>query len=427
VSRAIEEALDEALAILRPAMDIVTERPGDERTPEWVSARGWTEALLALSDEELHAAERAPAAWLAAHGSGSLKELARRSEAFVAGYRFTPATRLHVGDALEFFPSSQSAPASVNTERTQERPSGVEVRADGETSAASGRRPRHVKARKQAQIDAFVAAASGLSAVERVVDLGSGHGHLTRALAPLAAAVGVEREPERAARARALGGEFIHGDGAAAQLRAGDLAVGLHPCGALGDALVRRAREAGAQVLMVSCCYQKTPSDRRWLAERAGGFTVPREALGLANLSPVSFPGSGTLGDKRRWRSTRLALRLALEARGLRLSPGDEARGVTKERFARGLRAAAERAFERRELLLPSDAELADAEARARAVHGRIARFALPRHALARVLELAIVLDRAVHLAEGGMRARVTPLFGLATSPRNLAVVATPA
>lgn len=238
--------------------------------------------------------------------------------------------------------------------------------------------------------------------------------------------MGVEREAARAAKARALGGRFIHGDGARAELRPGDLAVGLHPCGALGDDLVRGARAVGAGVLMVSCCHQKVPPPaRRWLSEAAEGFEVPRGALGLANLSPVSFAGSGSLGDKRRWRRTRLALRLALEARGVRLAPGDEARGVTKERFARGLGAAAEHAFARRGLAPPVAAELSAAAAEAERRHARIARFALPRHALARVLELAIVLDRAAYLAEGGQRVRVRPLFGPRTSPRNLAIVAT--
>ncbi|MBO6934149.1 MAG: hypothetical protein JJ863_04220 [Deltaproteobacteria bacterium] len=421
MSRPVGDALEEALAILRPVMDVLVERPADGLVPAWVSARGWEAALLGLSDDALHAAERSPARWLAAHASGSLRELAERADVFVAGYRFADGE----ADADDRTPRTDADGREPRTDADDREPT-----TDSETDAdapRAERRPRHVKARKQAQIDAFVAAAAELTGVERVVDLGSGHGHLTRALGGLAAAIGVEREPSRAARARELGGEFIQGEGARARLRPGDLAVGLHPCGALGDDLVRSARGAGARVLMVSCCYQKTPPpSRQWLSERAEGFSLSRDALGLANLSPISFPGSGTLGDKRRWRRTRLALRLALEARGEVVGPGDEARGVTKERFARGLRAAADRAYERRGLTPASDAELDQAREAAARIHGRVARFALPRHALARVLELAIVLDRAAFLAEGGMDARVRPLFDLATSPRNLAVVAQP-
>ncbi len=421
MSRAVGDALDEALAILRPVMDVLVERPADGGVPEWVSARGWTGELLELSDADLERAEQAPARWLARHASGSLRELAERADRLAAEYRFSDSDdRQPRTDSDDRHPRTDSDSDSDDRQPRTDSD-------DRQPRTDSDRRPRHVKARKQAQIDAFVAAASELTGVERVVDLGSGHGHLTRALGGLAEAIGVEREPSRAARARELGGEFIQGEGARARLRPGDLAVGLHPCGALGDDLVRSARDAGARVLMVSCCYQKTePPARRWLAARARGFSVPRDALGLANLSPVSFPGSGTLDDKRRWRRTRLALRLALEARGVDVGPGDEARGVTKERFRRGLRAAADRAHEQRGLTPATDAELAAARASADRIHGRVARFALARHALARVLELAIVLDRATFLAEGGMDARVRPLFDLATSPRNLAVVAAP-
>ncbi len=389
MSADVRDALAEALAILRPAMDVVAERPFAASAPEWAARRGWVDFLASLDDAALAEAERAPARWLAAHAPGSLGLLAANAAALVERYRFDP----------------DSASASASD---------------------SAKRPRHVKARKHRQIEAFVAAARALDA-ERVVDLGSGHGHLTRALGERVDSVGIERDSARVARARALGGRFVAGEGAQAELRAGDLAVGLHPCGVLGDDLVRGARRAGAHVLMVSCCHQKTdPPERRWLAEHAEGFAVPQHALGLANLAPVSFRGSGSLDAKRGWRRTRLAVRLALEARGVRLDAGDEARGVTKERFRRGLRVAADRAFERRSLTPATDDELAAAAAEAARIHGRVARFALPRHALARVLELAVVLDRATYLAEGSYRASVRPLFDLETSPRNLAVVAVP-
>lgn len=392
----VADALDEALAILRPATDLIGERPFAGHVPEWAARRGWSDFLQSIDDRALADAEAAPAAWLAAHAPGALGTLGRDALAFSSRFQ-SPSHEAH------------------------------DVSQKWLVSEASAGGARHVKARKRVQIEAFVVAARGFEGVERVVDLGSGHGHLTRALGELVDAVGVERDRERVARARDLGGRFVAGEGAEARLRPGDLAVGLHPCGALGDDLVRGARSARAQVLMVSCCYQKTePPERRWLARRAEGFAVPQHALGLANLAPVSFRGSGSLDAKRDWRRTRLAVRLALEARGVSLGPGDEARGVTKERFRRGLRAAADRAFARRSLSPPSGDELNAAERAAADAYGRVARFALPRHALARVLELAIVLDRATYLAEGGYRASVRPLFGLETSPRNLAVAAVP-
>ena len=264
--------------------------------------------------------------------------------------------------------------------------------------------------------------------IDRVVDLGSGHGHLTRAIArtsSTAEALGVERDPSLVERARELGGTFVHAPGELFALGANDVAVGLHPCGALGDAIIQRARQARAHVLMVSCCYQKVPDAARcWLSERGEAPPLPREVLGLANLAPRSFRGSGDLDAKRDWRRARLAVRLLLQQRGLKLAPGDEGRGVTKERFRAGLKPAANRALERRELGEARDGELAWAAKEAKRLHGVIARLALPRHALARVLELAIVLDRAQYLAEADWKVEVRPLFSAATSPRNLAIIA---
>lgn len=435
----VQHGLEEALAILRPSLDIVTERPTSAAPPEWAIRRGWTDFLLALDDAALTEAEHAPAAWLATHAPGALGAWARDALAFLRSSQWAAPQEGEMSHEWRFSADAKGTGralgadggegATQESRETQGEHATMQERKSvpGVKHSAGGVGRRHVKARKHAQIAALLAVARELEGVERVVDLGSGHGHLTRAFGELVDAVGVERDRSRVARARDLGGRFVAGEGAEVTLRPEDLAVGLHPCGALGDDLVRGARRAGARVLMVSCCYQKTPlPERRWLAQRAAGFAVPQPALGLANLAPVSFRNSGSLTDKRRWRRTRLAVRLALAARGETLDPGDEARGVTKECFRRGLRPAADRAFGRRSLPRATAAELDAAAAEAARVHGRIARFALPRHALARILEFAIVLDRAAYLAEAGYRASVKPLFGLEVSPRNLAVVALP-
>ncbi|MAQ13874.1 MAG: methyltransferase [Sandaracinus sp.] len=376
--------LDEALRLLAAGRDLLLERPHDETAPAALRARDWDDALGAMDDEALAAAERDPAGWLAVHGPAELRPLAGDAAALIARHREPPADPRPQGAAL------------------------------------------HVAARKKTQIGAFVEVLTELEGAERVVDFGSGHGHLTRALgeALRADTLGVERDPALVARARELGGRFVRADAEGFALQPGDVVVGLHPCGSLGDALVRRAREAGAHVLMVSCCFQKVPGpERTWLAERAAGFALPRDVLGLANLAPRSFRNSGSLEAKRGWRQNRLAVRRLLLARGIPLGPGDEGRGVTKERFRAGLADAAARSLERRGLPPASEDELRTAAAEAARIHARVARFALPRHALARVLELAIVLDRAVHLEEAGWAAEVRTLFSPETSPRNLAVV----
>ena len=51
-------------------------------------------------------------------------------------------------------------------------------------------------------------------------------------------------------------------------------------------------------------------------------------------------------------------------------------------------------------------------------------RLGLPRGLLGRLLELALVLDRAVALEEAGHAVRVEPAFPAQVSPRNLALLA---
>lgn len=395
----VQTALERALGILSQTEDVVAGRPAEDSAPEWAERRGWSDYLLGLSDAELEEADKAPAGWLAAQASApdSLRALMLEVTALCAPFE------------------DVSAP---------ERPS----------------LERHVKQRKQAQLEAFSAVAlREFTGVARIVDLGSGHGHLTRALARALRpdeTLGIDWHDERVARAIDLAGEggprFIHADatqaaGAELTLTAGDLVVGLHPCGDLGDVLVSRARDAGAHVLAVSCCFQKTARDARGPLSRQAheaGFTVPKHALGLANLSPVSFEGSGSLAEKRTWRRTRLALRLLLEARGVEVAPGEEARGVPKDRVRQGLAEIAALSLTKRGLPPATAPELAHACARAALSDAAIARLSLPRHALARVLELAIVLDRARLLEEGGWRTDVVTLFSSRTSPRNLAIVA---
>lgn len=293
----VSTALERALGILGEAQDIVASRPVEGHAPEWADQRGWSDYLLGLSDAELTEAERAPARWLAAHAEApaSLRAITQQASALCSAFEDVSEPERH---ALE----------------------------------------RHVKRRKQAQLEAFSAVAlQEFAGVSRIVDLGSGHGHLTRALARALRpeeTLGIDWHDERVARAIDLAGDggprFVHADASRdvndeLALAAGDLVVGLHPCGDLGDVLVSRAREANAHVLAVSCCFQKTSRDARGaLSQQAqsAGFSVPKHALGLANVSPVSFEGSGSLAEKRAWRRTRLGLHLLLEARGVEVAPG---------------------------------------------------------------------------------------------------------
>jgi hypothetical protein len=53
-----------------------------------------------------------------------------------------------------------------------------------------------------------------------------------------------------------------------------------------------------------------------------------------------------------------------------------------------------------------------------------IRRLSLPRSMLARLIEVLVSLDRAVHLEERGLTVAVATLFERAVSPRNIGIFA---
>ena len=179
-------------------------------------------------------------------------------------------------------------------------------------------------------------------------------------------------------------------------------------------------------MLLVSCCLQKVDGEARSPLSSLGkerGFVVPRALLGLANLSTravgVEQPTPGIMKGRR----TRHALRLLLESRGVRCQAGDESRGINRRRMAHGLASVAVQALSDRGLGAPTASELEAADAQADHEFPRIRRLSLPRAPLGRVLERAIVFDRAAALAEAGYETRIVVAWDADESPRNLAIL----
>lgn len=386
-------ALSSVLDVLEPVRDIALERVVEPRPSAWCEERGWAEFLLALDETTLERIERVGLTKAAPTLDGlpvSLRELARQVEVLTAPFA-APAVELPLGETL-----------------------------------------RGVKARKRRQIAAVRALARApLARAKRVVEVGSGHGHLARTLseASQVPTVGLEIDPARLRTARELAGEsgprFELADAVAEiPAEAGDLLVGLHCCGAMGDQLARRAAETGADALLVSCCLQKIPTTVREPLSKVGAerdLVLPKATLGLSNL----VYGVTDRAKIMRGRTTQHALRLLLRARGVDEPAGDEVRGINRLRFRKGLRAVVGDALSRRHLAGASADELRHFEALGAEQHGVIRRVSLPRGMLGRVVELAVVLDRATHLEESGHEVRVVPVFPASISPRNLAIVAT--
>ena len=384
-------ALVTALSVLERARDVLDERV-DEGAPSWCVQREWTSFLLGLGDEELRRCEAEGLAGLAGElgGPASLVEL---------------ETAVHEVTRL---PSLRAPAASVPGDAT-----------------------RAVRARKVPQLAGLLAAIDGMGQrAARIVDVGSGSGHFTRIAAEVLGreAIGIERSAARVAKARARAEERatqIEARGGTAAFRivdagrdaldldAGDLAVGLHACGALGDRLVVAAAAARYDVALVSCCFQKIEAaERAGLSRAAAGFSVRREVLGLANLSSRARGVEAPIEETMAAREARWALLSLLRGRGLDVAPGEEMRGINRRRAHAGLGEIARRALALRGLAPASDREVRAHEETARHRFAIVRRLSLPRNMLARLVEVAVVLDRAAALQESGHHVLVAQAFG---------------
>ena len=398
-------ALDRALHTLLPVHDILDGRVDDVDPPAWCADRGWVDFLLALDDEELG--------------------------------------RCEAEGLLERAPELTGAPASLVALAAGVRASTQLPRLDGDHRAAPPSALRSVSERKREQLAALLGAVGSMAArAARIVDVGAGEGHFTRLAAELfdREALGIERDEVRVASATARAesrANEIAGAGSVARFVAfdacreplgfarDDLAVGLHACGEVGDRLITAAAEARCEVALVSCCLQKiTGPARAPLSRAAVGLTLRKDTLGLTNLTAQPRGVEATIDATMEARQVRFALLRLLRARGVPLRPGEELRGINRRRAHRGLRDVAERALAQRGLPSPTDAEIAHHAEESRRLYGVIRRLSLPRSMLARLVEIAVVLDRAAALAETGARITVATFVERAVTPRNIVILA---
>ncbi len=394
----IMSQFDALAALMTDCRPIVAERVPDGKVPSWCLERGWNAFLAKLSNDDLAAAESDPLSYFARCAStpDSLRELAKR-----------------VSDATT-------------------------VADLGARALAQPLAMTSVSDRKRIQVTALVHSLAPVARRSaRVVDVGSGMGHLTRAasLGWDTHATGLERQPALVLEARALAKganasfrvcDVFHEDLA---LRCSDLVLSLHACGEVADIALQASVQVGARIALVSCCLQKIQGSTREALSSQGrksGLRFGRDVLGLSNLFSREKGVEVPLGDTMAALRTRYALRLLLRSRGYSVEPGDEMRGLNRRRPRRGLEAVATDALAARGATGPTRVELEEFESRSHAEFGMARRLALPRNMLARAIECAIVFDRAVLLVEHGYLATVTTAFTPEVSPRNLLVVGEP-
>jgi hypothetical protein len=378
--------------------DVLDGRPGTEgEVPGPLVSRSWSAFVLSLDDQELASVETdgLDARW-PERTPGSLRALVARAREVCSMSALVPA----------------GAPASAL------RP--------GETP------------RKRAQIDAFRGLVLPFAArARRVVDVGSGHGHLTRAIAegmehPV---IGLERDAVLAGRARAMsqgrGPSFVVTDVLRDGLTPlpGDCFVGLHACGELGDAMVTTVAAApGTSLALVGCCLQKRRQLSRLPLCPVPGMEEPlelsRRLLGLSNLTARDEGVEASRSDNLAARERRLALHRLLTQRWGPIRLGAEIHGLNRRVAQHDLSLLVARAFARRGAPAPSAAAIDEAARWAREAHARVRRLSLPRALLARILEVYVLLDRAMVLERRGFAVRVGTAFPTDVSARNLALVA---
>jgi SAM-dependent methyltransferase len=398
-------ALDGVLHTLLPVRDILDGRVDDVDPPPWCEGRGWVDFLLALGDDELRRCEAEGLAARAPELAGAPESLVALAAAVLA------RTQLPALDAARRAPP----------------PSAL----------------RSVSERKREQLAALLGVVGPMAArAARIVDVGAGEGHFTRLAAELfdRDALGIERNLDRVASATARARERaseIEASGSVARFAAfdacreplvfgrHDLAVGLHACGEVGDRLITAAAEAGCEVALVSCCLQKIAGPSRApLSRAAAGLSLRKDTLGLTNLTAQPIGIETSIDATIEARQVRYALLRLLRERGVVLSPGEEMRGINRRRARAGLRDVAERALAQRGLAAPTDAEITHHTEESRRRYGVIRRLSLPRSMLARLVEVAVVLDRAAALAESGARITVATFVERAVTPRNIVILA---
>lgn len=393
------DGLARVLCALDPVRDILDERVGDAAPPRFCVARGWAGFLLALDDESVQRAEADGLAAVVADLPGAPDDLVALAS------EVTRVTRL---------PALAAAPRPLSTPSLRE-----------------------IGARKRQQLEALLGALGPMAErAERIVDVGAGSGHFSRLAADLFAreVLAIERDParvlaaERRAREHgAASARFVAADAIDEPTRLGptDLAVGLHACGELGDRLVLDASRAGCDLALVSCCLQKIGAPARApLSEAAAALSLRREILGLTNLTSQPRGVETSIEATMAAREARHALLLLLRSRGVALDPGEEMRGVNRRRARAGLAEIAALALALRGLPPATAAEIAEHEREARRRYALVRRFSLPRSMLARLVEVAVVLDRAAALSERGAEVVVATITPRAATPRNLAIFA---
>jgi len=294
---------------------------------------------------------------------------------------------------------------------------------------------RDVPGRKWAQIEAFAGAVR--DGGHACIDWCAGKGHLARAVSQQwnqRAVTSLERDEALVAAGAALARRArlpvvphacdVLSEAVLPWLRAPHHALALHACGGLHLRLLHAGAAARLPAISCApCCYHLGAQAGRLVISVAGHTHAPRlrpEDLRTAVQETVTAPGHAR---RHRCRVQQWQLGFDLlqrEVRGvdayLPLPPIDAA--TLAGGFAAWCRALAER----KQMRLPEDVDLARVECAGQERFRVVTALDLVRHQFRRLLELWLVLDRALYLSEQGYLVGVGEFCPRELSPRNLLI-----
>jgi hypothetical protein len=291
-----------------------------------------------------------------------------------------------------------------------------------------------IPGRKLLQIRAFATTLDPDAAPAARVEWCSGRSHLGRLLAhrqgiPVRA---LERDPALCRSGAERAGELplrfeicdVITD--APVLAAEEEVLALHACGRLHETLVRRALTRPiAGLALAPCCYHLLgPGETHWqpMSRTGPAEALPREQARLAVAETVTAPAR-VRRLRRRERAFRLGLGAFLQSR----DGGEIGRplpSVPESVIAAGFDAFCRFVTEREG---PEPDSVPDSAkerwlAEGYRLDARVRRLDLARADLRRALELRMVLDRALALAEAGHRVGVGTFCERRLTPRNLLI-----
>jgi len=266
----------------------------------------------------------------------------------------------------------------------------------------------------------------------------AGKGHLGRLLASRdgQSVESLEIRPELCEAGARLAGRLaipqrlhsvdVLGEAASGHLRPAQHAVALHACGELHLRLLREASGVGVARLSVSpCCYNLIPEPvYRPLSGPARDSELRLEQRHLR----LPLQETVTAGRRvRRLRDREVDWRLGADLLQREIGGEDLYRplphfpkSLLNQRFEDFCRLAAARW----ELDLPAGVDYARFQRAGRERRLDISRMELVRHLFRRPLEIWLVLDRALYLAEQGYRVRLGTFCEHHLTPRNLLIQA---